>query len=414
MATRDAFGDELRQAMNHLHDQEFLRRSALIGWLGLEDVDDPAGSLRTALEDAIDAFKPVSDPALYSMGPRHYDVLYGRYVQQLTQRAVANRLSITPRHLRREQAAALHALAEYLNLQFDLFDESDRVEGFAEVRIDAKSSAEINREMLWLADSLGDETCEIEPVLGEALELAGVLARRHSVGLRLSCERAMPPGAVPPTVLKQIVLNLLAAAIHNLPRGGEVRLMARPDAGQIAITITTAAGRARPWRGAEALGAAGDVSRRLVELFGGNLALSEMDDILVITVKLPCTDHQAVVLAIEDNSDTLRMWRRYLQRTRFTLVEETDPEHALAAAARLRPELIVLDIMLAGIDGWELLRRLRSSPATASVPVIVCTVLPQRDLALSLGASGFIQKPATGREFRAELERRILGARQTR
>jgi len=411
----EAFVDELRQALNHLLDKEFLRRSALVDLLGLESRDDPAGSLRSVLEEAIDAFRPVSDSASRPKRPRHYHVLRGRYFERLTQSAVADRLGVTTRHLRREQAAALSALAEYLNLQFDLFDESHLVESVTRrARTTSQSSVDINREMLWLADSLRDQTSEIEPVLGKALELAQVLARQRSVELCLSCASAISPAAIPPIVLKQIVLNLLTAAIHRLSPGEQVKIVARADADHVAVKITAAAGQAQPWRSGKSLGAAGDVSRRLVESFKGELTQSEIDNILVVTVRLPCTERRAIVLAIEDNLDTLRMWRRYLQRTRFSLIEETDPECALATAAKSQPELIVLDIMLTGIDGWELLGRLRHHPATAPIPIVVCTVLPQRDLALSLGASGFIQKPTTGREFRAALEEQILAARRPR
>jgi CheY-like chemotaxis protein len=131
-------------------------------------------------------------------------------------------------------------------------------------------------------------------------------------------------------------------------------------------------------------------------------------------VVLPCAGRQVLVLAIEDNLDTIQLWRRYTQKTRFSLVAETDPEQAIASAARLHPDLIVLDIMLPGIDGWDLLKRLRADPATASIPVIVCTVLPQKELAFSLGARDFIPKPTTGEEFRAALERQISAATLSR
>jgi len=110
------------------------------------------------------------------------------------------------------------------------------------------------------------------------------------------------------------------------------------------------------------------------------------------------------VLAIEDNTDTLRLWQRYVQRTRFNLVTESDARRAVERAVALQPDIIVLDVMLEASDGWEVLSRLRGHQETEGIPVVICTVLPQRDLALSLGASGFIQKPSTGREFRAVLE----------
>ena len=115
---------------------------------------------------------------------------------------MAARLGITTRHLRREQAASLRALADYLNLQFDLSDESHLVESITRrAKTTSQSSVDINREMLWLADSLRDQTSEIEPVLRKALDLAQVLARQRSVELCLSCASAISPAAIPPIVL---------------------------------------------------------------------------------------------------------------------------------------------------------------------------------------------------------------------
>ena len=56
-----------------------------------------------------------------------------------------------------------------------------------------------------------------------------------------------------------------------------------------------------------------------------------------------------------------------------------------------------MDVMMPVIDGWELMGHLRQHPATSSVPIVVCTILAEEDLALSLGASDFIRKPF-GRE----------------
>jgi CheY-like chemotaxis protein len=116
---------------------------------------------------------------------------------------------------------------------------------------------------------------------------------------------------------------------------------------------------------------------------------------------------RSVVLAIEDNVDTLQLWTRYLQNTRFCLVGVNDPAGAFDAAREQRPNLIVLDLMMPEIDGWKLLGQLRHHPLTAGIPVIVCTVLPQEELALSLGASAFMRKPVTRDAFRRTLARQI-------
>jgi len=77
---------------------------------------------------------------------------------------------------------------------------------------------------------------------------------------------------------------------------------------------------------------------------------------------------------------------------------------AIALAEKLAPRTILLDVMMPEVDGWELLGRLSSHPVTADIPVVVCTILAQRDLALLMGASAFLRKPFTRGELLAVLD----------
>ncbi|MCJ7548636.1 MAG: response regulator, partial [Anaerolineae bacterium] len=101
------------------------------------------------------------------------------------------------------------------------------------------------------------------------------------------------------------------------------------------------------------------------------------------------------VHVIDDNADTLQLFHRYLTGTRFDLTSSRDPEESLAAVVEAAPQAIVLDVMLPGVDGWELLGRLREHPQTRDIPVVICTILPQEKLASALGAAAFLQKPFT-------------------
>jgi len=71
------------------------------------------------------------------------------------------------------------------------------------------------------------------------------------------------------------------------------------------------------------------------------------------------------------------------------------------------PQIIVLDVMMPQTDGWRVLSRLRQHPLTSNIPVIVCTILAQEALALSLGANAFLRKPVTRQAFLAALDRQV-------
>jgi CheY-like chemotaxis protein len=101
------------------------------------------------------------------------------------------------------------------------------------------------------------------------------------------------------------------------------------------------------------------------------------------------------------------MLQRYTSGTRYRLVGTQDPEESLSLAEKISPQIIVLDVMMPQVDGWRVLGRLRQHPLTEHVPVIVCSILAQEELALSLGASGFVHKPVTRQAFLAALDRQI-------
>jgi CheY-like chemotaxis protein len=116
---------------------------------------------------------------------------------------------------------------------------------------------------------------------------------------------------------------------------------------------------------------------------------------------------QLPVLAIDDNVDTLRMLQRYTSGTRYHLVGTQDPEESLNLVEQISPQIIVLDVMMPQVDGWRVLGRLRQHPLTERVPVVVCSILAQEELAFSLGASGFVRKPVTRRAFLAALDQQM-------
>ncbi len=202
---------------------------------------------------------------------RYYQILSQRYVQQYTQQNVANQLGISPRHLRREQAAAIHALAEYLVYRFGLTPREDSTTALSTLALSLENGSDVEGEMLWLEDSQGDRKAEVWPVLEDAVHLAGALARQQRVALLTGDHLGTSPEvAVAPTVLKQIILNLLTTAIQATPCG-EVALEVAVRHGRVVIGVQAryATGTKRRYH----LDEAGiDMARRLAELFEGEVA----------------------------------------------------------------------------------------------------------------------------------------------
>jgi two-component system, cell cycle response regulator DivK len=104
----------------------------------------------------------------------------------------------------------------------------------------------------------------------------------------------------------------------------------------------------------------------------------------------------AKILLVEDNELNRDMLSRRLSRRGYLVVEATDGEAALALAASERPDLILMDMSLPGLDGWEATRRLKAAPATRPIPVIALTahaMVADRERSLAAGCDDFDTKP---------------------
>jgi CheY-like chemotaxis protein len=111
------------------------------------------------------------------------------------------------------------------------------------------------------------------------------------------------------------------------------------------------------------------------------------------------------LLVVDDNPDMGELFRWYLADLDVRVVQARSAATALELARELRPEAITLDVMMPSQDGWQLLEQLRADPAIAEIPTVVCSVLPERALALSLGVAGFLAKPVTQQDLLTALSR---------
>jgi len=110
------------------------------------------------------------------------------------------------------------------------------------------------------------------------------------------------------------------------------------------------------------------------------------------------------ILVVDDDADILKLARGYLEQDGFSVAEARDGPSALELIRRSRPDLVVLDLMIPGLDGFGVLRTLRADRALAPIPVILLTArLDESDkvLGLELGADDYVTKPFSGRELAA-------------
>ena len=123
-----------------------------------------------------------------------------------------------------------------------------------------------------------------------------------------------------------------------------------------------------------------------------------------VTLSLPRVS-QTRVLVVDDNLSIHQLFERYLASHHFVVIHAHSGQEALQLAVQVQPDLITLDVMMPSMDGWQVLRDLTQNPATAHIPVIVCSVLKEPELAFSLGARAYLKKPVDRLELLATLAR---------
>ncbi len=272
----------------------------------------------------------------------------------------------------------------------------------------------------------------LDPLLHECLSLVRPLAATHAVqlvappadgGLRVQADRVR---------LKQVLINLLGNAVKYNRRGGEVRLLAATHGERIRIDVSDtgpgldAAACARLFRPFERLGAERTavegtgiglaISRRLAQAMGGELGVTSEPGrgstfwVEVAPAALPAAagtqaGHDATaddrlprpVLYVDDNLVNLVLMEAMLQMLpQVRLLTAEDAVAGLQQALRETPALVLLDIQLPGMDGYEMLARLRAAPATAAIPVVAVSAnaMPADiEAAHAAGFADYLTKP---------------------
>ena len=126
----------------------------------------------------------------------------------------------------------------------------------------------------------------------------------------------------------------------------------------------------------------------------------------------PTARNGQTVLLVEDNEDNRIIYSTVLRHVGYDVVEAEDGVQAVALARSALPDLILMDISIPGMDGWEATRILRRDPATKAIPIIALTAhaLPDdRERAAQMGFSSYLAKPVEPRTVLAEVRRWIGG-----
>ena len=302
------------------------------------------------------------------------------------------------------------------------------------------------------------ETFDVAALVADVATTVRPLMAKHGNTLDVRC--AADAGAMrsDATRVRQVLLNFLSNAAKFTERGTVTLAVERSGAGPgDALTFAvrdTGIGlspeqRAKLFQafaqaeastaakyGGTGLGLA--ISRKLCQMMGGDVTVESAPGAgSTFTMTLPATAPGGTagaaapasppttsvapaaapaggptVLVIDDDSAARTLMERLLAREGYAVVLAEDGEEGLRLARARRPDVITLDVMMPGLDGWAVLAALKSDPEVAEIPVVMLTVVDDRHMGLALGASEYLTKPVDRLRLQAVLRRWAGGGRQ--
>jgi len=294
------------------------------------------------------------------------------------------------------------------------------------------------------------EEIDVVTLVGELAKTTQSIADRNSNQLIVDCPADIGVMKADLTRVRQVLLNLLSNACKFTEKG-EIRFTARREAdgsaerlvftvadtgigmteeqlGRLFQEFSQADSSTTRKYGGTGLGLA--ISQHLCRAMGGEITVKSAPGRgAIFGVRLPDQAVQGApqraampavtpgsppirvmgtaprVLVIDDDLNALDVMRRFLSKEGFDILTAQGGREGLKLARDVRPSLITLDVLMPELDGWSVLRELKSTPELASIPVIMLTIVDERSKGYAFGASEYITKPIDWTRLRAVLHR---------
>ncbi|HKF16415.1 MAG TPA: response regulator [Candidatus Dormibacteraeota bacterium] len=277
------------------------------------------------------------------------------------------------------------------------------------------------------------ETFQVDVVVADVVSTIKPLARKNGNALELNVDERVGTMRADLTKVRQSLFNLLSNA-SKFTQNGQITLgvtreaeagtdwivfkvsdtgigMTEEQLSMLFQAFTQAHTSTSRSFGGTGLGLV--ITRQFCELMGGDVSVaSEFGKGTTFTIRLPVAvtdrpaelpaqgarEREAVetagsVLVIDDDPMVGDLLRRFLGKEGFQVVTAASGDEGLRLAAEVHPDVITLDAIMPGMDGWMVLSRLKADRDLQSIPVIMLTIVDNRNLGFSLGASDFLIKP---------------------
>lgn len=401
----------LQDALNKLYDPLYRPPAQLLAYIA-GDAGSGCDAFHRALVSLIQELTPTADVPQGARQRRIYELLQCRYVQELTQEETARRLGISARYMRRQQQEAIHLLAQRLWERQWQRAQPVTPPAEAALLLSAQSNLadlatwrdQVRAELTALQNNAPDLVADVQAILQRITTLGGTLAQRHGHAFTSTPPVAGALARVHPAVLRQLLLTTIKIAAQD-PPGGQLRLSAGVLADQVQIAVERTPAVVID-------NAQLELVREIIALFDGTVTTQSNQERTLITLTVALA-HRVKVLVVDDNADVVHFYRRFVDGAPYQLIHLNQSHELPATLRQVQPDVIVLDILLPDADGWDLLVALRQSGGTRVIPVIVCSVLGNDELAEELGAA-YLPKPVCRQTFLNALRRAVIIGQQER
>jgi signal transduction histidine kinase/CheY-like chemotaxis protein len=261
--------------------------------------------------------------------------------------------------------------------------------------------------------------------LDELLERGVAMVREraagHGIAVTVDVEPELGVAHGDELKLRQVVVNLLSNAVKFTPDGGSVTVTARRAGNEAHVSVRDTGigiaegeqdqifaafqrGGREVRQSTEGTGLGLTLSRRIVELHGGRMWMeSALGAGSTFSFSVPLLDEPAPpgpaaeapggVLVVDDDRSSADLLRVFLESAGYRVTVAGDGAEGLELARRLEPAAVILDILLPKLSGWDVIAELKSDPATASVPVVIVSMVDEHGAGFALGASDYLVKP---------------------
>ncbi|PYM91415.1 MAG: hypothetical protein DME04_19235 [Candidatus Rokuibacteriota bacterium] len=427
-------------------------RGALIGVLAVDSHAPHAfreedQQLLSALADQ--ASIAIENAQLYEQVKRHAEELEAKVEARTRELQEANRrLEDASRHkseflanMSHELRTPLNAIIGFTRLVMRRSQEvlaARQYENLEKILISAEHLLGLINDILDLS-KIEAGRMEVRPgsvdlavLVDDCLRTVEPMIRSEHLQVRKDMAADLPPLWTDRDKLKQILINLLSNAI-KFTDAGTVTVSARPENGRMAIAVADTGIGVPPdalelifeefrqvdssstrKHGGTGLGLS--ISRHFARLLGGDVSVRstlgagstftlilplryEVSSISTRAAAAALLDERAVppdgkvVLVIDDDPDVIYLLRENLGDAGYRVVGALSGQEGLHKARELRPFAITLDITMPNKDGWEVLHELKAHPSTKDIPIIVVSIVDNKELGYRLGAFDYLLKP---------------------